>query len=73
MLLMTTRTKEAAVPCSCPRCNKGGGQPFRLAPDAALVRVLLQCDWCKHRWSTIVAPDDALVTNNSQLWSKNSC
>ena len=66
---MAKSATDATVPCPCPRCNKGGGRPFRLAPDAAQVRVLLQCDWCHHRWSTIVAADDALVTNNARLWA----
>jgi len=59
------------MPVQCPRCQKAGGQPFRMAPDAeAAVRVLLQCDWCHHRWSTIVDADDALVTGNAQLWNR---
>jgi hypothetical protein len=42
-----------------------------MAPDEAeAVRVLLQCDWCHHRWSTIVPADDVLVKSNAQLWAK---
>jgi transcriptional regulator NrdR family protein len=66
---MSNPSSSAAT--QCPRCRKGDGQPFRLARDvdAAAVRVLLRCDQCQHRWSTIAAADDGLVTNNAQLWA----
>jgi transcriptional regulator NrdR family protein len=68
MQRMLNRSEDTAV--RCPRCAKGGGQPFRLAPDAAAVRVLLRCDHCHHRWSAIVDANDAMVTANMQLWAK---
>jgi hypothetical protein len=70
MAVMSNRPTDAA-PSSCPRCLKGDGQPFRLAHDAeSSVRVLLRCDLCHHRWSTIVDADHRFVTGNAQLWIK---
>lgn len=44
----------------CPRCHRGGGQPYRAVPEAAkTLRVLLRCDGCRHRWSAIV-PEESL-------------
>jgi hypothetical protein len=43
---------------SCPRCNRTGGRPFRtVAQDPKTFRVLLRCDFCRHRWSIIVSEE----------------
>lgn len=63
---------HAAAMYPCPRCGKTGGQPFRLAKDSAtMLRILLRCDWCRHRWSDQVAADSPVVTRFARLLPVN--
>jgi hypothetical protein len=42
----------------CPLCRRGGGAPYRTVEESnQQLRVLLRCDGCRHRWSTLLAKD----------------
>jgi hypothetical protein len=57
------------VASACPRCQSGTGQPFRALADeaTATVRVLLRCDGCHHRWSTMVPSENLSPAFHARL------